>query len=161
MTPWRSPIHCLPHAAGRWLLWWVLGCLLSAQTLGLLHRSVHGLGHAGAPAWVAVADMPALATPAGLALLAGGTTAPDEAEATQDQADDPPRPTGWAALFLGHAPGADCQLYDALSHGDGLTAPPLLVFTAALPQAVLATQAGAALVRWAALFDARGPPPVR
>jgi hypothetical protein len=66
-----------------------------------------------------------------------------------------------AALFAGHDDASTCRLFDSLSH----TAPPAcadLAVPAAIPPYLLPLWAGEALARWAALFDARGPPsPVR
>lgn len=62
-----------------------------------------------------------------------------------------------AALFAGHDDDSTCRLFDSLSH----TAPPVcadLAVPAAIPPYLLPLWAGEALARWAALFDARGPP---
>lgn len=67
--------------------------------------------------------------------------------------------SGLSTLFASHEPGSgDCRLYDQASH-DGLATtvaalhPPL-----SIPSKAVALFAGQALARWAALFDARGPP---
>ena len=61
-------------------------------------------------------------------------------------------------LFSNHVEGVDCRLYDQLVDGD---APPLVAavfIPVVLPSVLVAIFAGEALARWAALFDARGPP---
>ncbi|MGV3570058.1 MAG: hypothetical protein ACO1PB_05620 [Ramlibacter sp.] len=62
-----------------------------------------------------------------------------------------------ASLFAGHASDNDCRLYDPLNH-EG--APPVaaLVLPLALSSFFLAIAYGDCVARWAALFDARGPP---
>ncbi len=64
-------------------------------------------------------------------------------------------------LFSGHGGNADCQLYDQVSHGDGLTSavPPLVA--APVPVFLFQYFQGEAVARWATLFDARGPPSLR
>jgi hypothetical protein len=65
-----------------------------------------------------------------------------------------------AGLFQGHDDGA-CRLYDQLSHGDAAPCVPAGL-PALLPPALLVRQLhGLALARWAALFEARGPPAFR
>lgn len=105
--------------------------LVGAQSLGLMHRIVHGpqveIGHAWA----------------------------------EEHADDGDcaHAHGWlAALFSGHAEGDEgCRLLDALGH-DGVP----LAEAAAAPifaaTAILKVLHGDFVARWAALFDARGPP---
>ncbi|QJW84137.1 hypothetical protein HK414_10335 [Ramlibacter terrae] len=62
-----------------------------------------------------------------------------------------------AALFAGHASDTDCRLYDPLNH-DGPPSVPALVLPLALTSFFLAIARGDHVARWAALFDARGPP---
>ena len=63
-----------------------------------------------------------------------------------------------ASLFSLHHDVSDCRLFDQASHDGGLamavkSAPPVV-----LPPLTVAIFQGEALARWAALFDARGPP---
>lgn len=66
-----------------------------------------------------------------------------------------------AALVDGHDPGSDCRLLDASGHCDALSALPALVLPVLLSSWALHRFTGEVTARWAALFDARGPPPVR
>ena len=66
-----------------------------------------------------------------------------------------------ADLFADHEGQATCPLYDQLS-GTAITpAVPVVCVPAIPPFFVLAFAQGEALARWAALFDARGPPSLR
>ncbi len=116
--------------------WLALGvlALLAAQTLG----QVHGVAHAPAVHHgpVQVDAQPAHTGHGGVQSLLHG-------------------------LFDGHGDGADCRLYDQLSHGDGMPAIAAVVLPLALPAALLQFLQGQVLARHAALFDARAPPSVR
>ena len=62
------------------------------------------------------------------------------------------------SLFSLHHDVSDCRLFDQASHDGGLamavkSAPPVV-----LPPLTVAIFQGEAFARWAALFDARGPP---
>lgn len=120
-------------ALRRCLLALLLLAVLAAQTIAFMHQALHGRQ---------------LASPHAAAELVqqGGR---GEAEAR-----------GLAALFSGHDDEARCRLIDSLTHAAPDAA---VVSTAALPLAAttLWFMAGEAAARWAALFDARGPPPVR
>ncbi|RYZ05678.1 MAG: hypothetical protein EOO24_12230 [Comamonadaceae bacterium] len=110
-----------------------------AGTLGLVHRSVHGVG----------------APPAAVAA--------QQAVASSDAAQGHKHRHGsWVlALFGQHHDDADCRLYDQLSHGPAALAVPMIVLPLVLPVAVFDHLEGQALARWVALFDARGPPSSR
>ena len=129
-TPFRS--DRAPAASGppAWLPAWLVAGLLAALLLAPWLGAVHAVLH-GAPVPSA-------------AVARAGT------EAVRDQ--------GLLRLFGGHTHDGDCRLYDQLAHADGLQSvaalPPLLL----PPVATLAWHAGECLRRWAALFDARGPP---
>ncbi len=70
--------------------------------------------------------------------------------------------TTWLAhLFAGHGEGAECRLFDALGSGDGAVQSPPDLLATALPDYWLVFYAGQALARWAALYQARGPPSPR
>ena len=69
--------------------------------------------------------------------------------------------TGWvASLFAAHASDTDCRLYDPLNH-EGAASVPALVLPLVLSSFFLALAEGDHVARWAALFDARGPPSSR
>jgi hypothetical protein len=113
-------------------LWWVVAfALVAAQTLGLMHRAFHPGG--ALPAAAHAAEIP------------GGTTHAPAANAI-------------AHLFAHDDAG--CRLFDSSCHGA-----PAPVFSLplpfALPPAVLRVVQGEVQARFAALFDARGPPSVR
>lgn len=66
-----------------------------------------------------------------------------------------------ADLFDSHNPGADCRLLDASGHCDALPTLPALALPVVLSSWALHRFTGEATARWAALFDARGPPNFR
>lgn len=70
-------------------------------------------------------------------------------------------PSWSEALFAGHDKAADCLVFDQLCHADALhfLSPPALPTT--LTSVVLVTLAGDFVARWAALYQARGPPSAR
>lgn len=126
--------HHLPTAARRAAVRWlaVLAmALVLAQTLGLMHRITH----------------------AGAAGVAGAV--PQQAQHAQ------PTEGNWvASLFAGHAGDNDCRLYDPLNH-EGAPTVAVLALPLALSSFFLACVEGDFVARWAALFDARGPPSPR
>lgn len=64
-------------------------------------------------------------------------------------------------LFSSHEEDKDCRLYDQASHGSGAPVMPVLCLPMVLASLVFDISRGEALARWAALFDARGPPLTR
>ncbi len=116
----------------RSIVWFLTLALLFAQTLGLMHSAVHGSGSAG--------------TGAASASMAKGGDAGQGAI---------------ASLFSSHASDADCRLYDQASHGSAALHVASLALPVLLPSLAVAIFEGEALARWAALFDARGPPLTR
>jgi hypothetical protein len=68
---------------------------------------------------------------------------------------------GWLAqLFSGHADGDDgCRLLAALTH-DGAPVTYVAATLVLAPTVLLKVLHGDFVARWAALFDARGPPAV-
>ncbi len=68
---------------------------------------------------------------------------------------------GLEALFGDHGQTSDCRLYDQLGHGDLLVCVPAAAVPVVVPVFVLAFLQGEAVARFAALFDARGPPALR
>jgi hypothetical protein len=120
-------------AVRRGLLWFVLLALVSMQALGLMHSIAHGVRSASVP---------------GIA-------------ARQAAVVDPSGQHWEAGLFSGHSDDAGCLLYDQLSHGGCAPVPVPAALPVIPPAFFLQWFQGEFLVRWAALFDARGPPPIR
>lgn len=128
----------LPRAALRWLVALLLVQVLW-QTLGHMHgivhfQGVHGMAHVQGP---------------------HGTSPADRVQAT-------PTAAGWVAALLGH-PGDEsvCQVFDQLGHGDTLASPATAWLPLQPSAALLLVADCEARARWAALFDARGPPAAR
>ena len=118
----------------------LLACaMLMAQTLGFMHGVVHAPIHG----------------PYTAATAAGGNV-----QATLQSASQAGEPLGnWMdALFSSHRGDNDCRLFDQASHGSAATPVAALALPVVLPSFAVAIFQGEALARWAALFDARGPP---
>lgn len=62
------------------------------------------------------------------------------------------------ALFSSHQEVFDCRFYDQASHGGALVTAVQSTLPVVPPPLTVAIFQGEALARWAALFDARGPP---
>lgn len=109
--------------------------LLLAPVLGLLHGVVHRAG-----------DHPQAAHEQTQATEAGGLA----------------HGHGWMdELFSAHVNDSDCRVFDQLCHSQAPPALPLLVLPMVLSPLVFHFLEGEVLVRWAALFEARGPPLAR
>lgn len=127
------------------LLWLLAAALLFAQLLGLMHGVVHGPqahihshSHAHAHQGGSHQEHVALAH------------AEDEG------------PDNWlASLFSSHDGASDCRLFDQASHGQAAPTLPMLSLPLVLCTVAFDISRGEALARWAALFDARGPPSTR
>lgn len=104
-----------------------------AQTLGWMHRGLHG----------AASDGQHGSSPAAFAQL----EVSGAAAAMQD-------------LFSSHADTSDCRLFDVLGQ-PGCAPAPLLALPALIPASYLLATHADFVARWAALFDARGPPASR
>ena len=123
----------------------LMGCylalaLLMVPLLGLMHGIVHGHSH-GLPSTVVSAD------------------AQGRAQARVQVQPATVDASGWAKkLFASHDKAADCLVFDQLCHADALHFLPLQALSAPLPNIVLVTLAGDFIARWAALYQARGPP---
>lgn len=128
---WRSE-----PSARQWLAAIVLLSVLCAHALGFMHGIAHAF-HADT-----AQSAPARLAPEG---THGANAVPD---------------SGWLqALFASHEDTGDCRLFDALGqqHGPALCTPALS--HAQAPCTNLQRRlAGACVARWAALFEARGPP---
>lgn len=120
--------------------------LVAAQALGLMHRIVHG----------------PLAHPVHASLAPGAQAHLHDGDHNHAHADGHhPHGSSWlAALFTGHGDDSTCRLSDPLSQ-EGLPGVPALVLPLAFGSFFLDRFQGEFLARWAALFDARGPPVLR
>ncbi|HSV34539.1 MAG TPA: hypothetical protein VLI46_03220 [Ramlibacter sp.] len=129
--------------ARRGLVWLLFSALVAAQALGLMHRVVHGPQAQLALGFAAEHDP-----------YAGNPHSPGA-----DRAHD--HGAHWsAALFAGHDDDSTCRLFDPLNH-EGPPAVPALALPMGLSSFLFQWFQAEALVRWAALFDARGPPSIR
>jgi hypothetical protein len=117
--------------------------LLMVPLFGLMHGIVHGFSHGQPTAQSQVqARTIAIQAPAGRSLTHSHK--------------------GWTeALFSSHGKAADCLVFDQLCHADALHFLPLQALPTTLPSFVLVTLAGDFIARWAALYQARGPPLAR
>ncbi len=69
---------------------------------------------------------------------------------------------GWLAdVFSAHADESDCRVYDQLGHADAVVIAPPAALPMALSAFVFLFLEGEVRARWAALFEARGPPLTR
>lgn len=121
----------------------VLVCaLLLAQLLGLAHSVLHGAeSQPNPPSLQGIATIPPV--------LVGN---PASAEASSSAGS-------WLVrIFSTHEAGTDCQLYDQACHGSAVSSVVALVLPTPWAYQVFDISRGKALARWAALFDARGPP---
>lgn len=120
-------------AARRLALLVLLAAFVLAQTLGWIHRGLHG-------------------EPGGSWRGAGTVHELSEPRSAE---------TGiFAALFGSHADASDCRLFDAVAQ-PAMTSAKLALAPLAPPSAILLASHAGFVARWCALFDARGPPPLR
>jgi hypothetical protein len=122
------------------VLWLLAFALVAAQAFGFMHRIVHG-------PQTALSHEYAAEHPHG----------PHSAGISHDHL----HASGWLpALFSGHDDDSTCRLFDSLCQD---TAPgvPKAATPLVLSSFFLQWAQGEALVRWATLFDARGPPSIR
>jgi hypothetical protein len=111
--------------------------LLMVPLMGLMHGIVHDVSH-GLPAAVVKAS------------------AQRHAHGHLDERK------GWSdALFSSHQAAADCLVFDQLCHADAPHFLPSPALPMTLSSLVLVTLAGDFIARWAALYQARGPPSAR
>jgi hypothetical protein len=122
----------------RGLFWLLAFALVGAQALGLMHRIVHG---------------PQVAI--------GHEFAAQHEQRGREGGHDHDNAHGWlGVLFSGHDDDSTCRLFDPLGH-DAAPAVAAVAMPVILSSFFLQWFQGEALVRWAALFDARGPPSLR
>ena len=113
----------------------LLAVLVLAQTVGWMHRGLHGTSSS------------AMAAPS--------------ASHVHADAADPAKSGSWIhALFGSHTDASDCRLFDVLGQ-PGCASAALLPQTLIPMATLLATAHADFVARWAALFDARGPPSSR
>ncbi len=135
----------LPRASARSLAWVLVFALLLAQMLGLMHGVVHG------------SQMQALDSG-----QEHHHVHDHDHDHDHDQGLHADHHTGWLeSLFSLHDADSDCRLFDQASHGHAAPALPALSLPILLSSFVVDIPQGEALARWAALFDARGPPLTR
>jgi hypothetical protein len=126
------------------LTWLLVGALLLAQLLGLMHGVVHG----------PQAHLHDKAAVAQLAQLHQDHDH-DHGHSASAHAEH----GGWlASLFSSHGGDSDCRLFDQASQGHAAPVLPMLSLPLVLCTLAFDISRGEALARWAALFDARGPP---
>lgn len=125
------------------LVWLLAGALLLAQLLGLMHGVVHGpQAHLHSHHESAFAHT---------------SHDHDHADTAQDEHEG-----NWlASLFSSHGGDSDCRLFDQASQGHAAPVLPMLSLPLVLCTVAFDISRGEALARWAALFDARGPPSTR
>lgn len=104
--------------------------LLWTQSMGLWHRLVHSNTAHPAQQWIV--------------------------QASAGDAGQVPSVSG--KPFSNHLADTDCQLFDQLSHADGVAAKAAVALAQAILPQVLRTSHALAVARWHALFQARGPP---
>ncbi len=130
-----------------------MGCyialaLLMVPLMGLMHGIVHGLSH-GLPAAVVGATAQHRAQTRVELVQVGVVTVDVDV-------------TRWSKkLFGGHDNASDCLVFDQLCHAQALHSQLAQALPILLPHVVLVTLAGDFIARWAALFQARGPPSAR
>ena len=106
--------------------------LVMTQTLGLVHAITHG--------------------------SSGSSLYFQDKFHDHDEAEAPGVNHLLASLFSLHSEVSDCRLFDQASHDGGLAMTFKSALPVVLPPLTVAIFQGEALARWAALFDARGPP---
>ena len=129
----------------------VMGCYLALALLmvplfGLMHGIVHGFSHGLSSVLVSANTQHRAQT---------RVESVEHRMATADA-------VSWSEkLFAGHYKAADCLVFDQLCGAQALHFLPLQVLPTTLPSFVLVTLAGDFIARWAALYQARGPPSAR
>jgi hypothetical protein len=123
-------------------IWLLAVALLLAQLLGLMHGVVHGpQAHLHSHVHHELASAQTLHDH-------------DDPTIAQDEHGG-----GWlASLFSSHGNDSDCRLFDQASQGHAAPVLPMLSLPLVLCSVAFDISRGEALARWAALFDARGPP---
>ena len=95
-------------------------------------------------------------------LTHGALDAQHGASAPLVEADEAGHAHGWLGdLFSAHVDESDCRVYDQLGHADAVLSVPPAALPMVLPAFVFLSIEGEVRARWAALFEARGPPLTR
>lgn len=123
------------------LAWCLAALLVLTQTLGLIHGVTHAEAFAAAAAH-------------------------SHAHVDRDKGNHQPVDRDvtavtsglLASVFASHKQDSDCRLYNQCSHGAGVANVLHQLLPVVTPSSEVAIFQGNALARWAALFDARGPP---
>jgi hypothetical protein len=136
-----SPGFACPRAAGslarRLCLAFILVSVICAQALGFMHGIVHTFHVEEQQA--GQASTSALAAP--------------EAAAAHEEGD-------WIeSLFAQHGEAQDCRMFDGVGHQSPMFYLPLVTPVLTPCASLQRLLAGAFVARWAALFEARAPPP--
>jgi hypothetical protein len=140
---------------------WAWGCLalvlLFAPLLGLMHGVMHGVVHGvGGSQPAAASQLHAHSH------IHGHGHGHAQDAGTVGHTHEHAGGHGWlAGLFGVHADAADCRVYDQLCHSDLLADPAAPVLPLAFSSLVFHVLERDFVARWAALFEARGPPPLR
>lgn len=143
MKPQKSSTSPAGRSLTRLTTWVLASALLLFQTFGFVHGVMH---RSGPGATIRLAVKPS------------ATFAATTANAGVGQAALPAGEGGLALLFSSHTSDSDCRLYDQASHGAAAPQVACLALPLLTPSLAVAAFQGEALARWAALFDARGPP---
>ena len=114
-------------------------CLVFAQTLGMLHGTVHNANFNNSHELQAAPSSPSHRQ---VATLSDGTR----------------RTTLAQLLFADHQTESDCLVYDQLNHCDAAPTLAALALPLVVQAFLLSLLSGLAVARWHALFQARGPP---
>jgi hypothetical protein len=114
--------------------------LVMTQTLGVMHGVTHG------------------ASGSSLHSHDQGHNHDHDHDHDHDRADAYGASHFLTALFSSHQEASDCRLYDQASHDGALVTATPSALPVVPPPVTVAIFQGEALARWAALFDARGPP---
>ncbi len=126
--------------------------LLIAPLLGLLHGLVHG-PHTGTNAISAARVLPHG--------VSDDWQPPHAHHAAAESAAHDHNNDWLADLFFAHGSDSDCRVFGQLCHSDAVPALPWLVLPTVLSPFVFHFLRGEVLARWAALYQARGPPLAR
>lgn len=121
-----------------WLAVLLVAALVTTQTLGLVHSITHG--------------------PSGSLQHAHDHGSAHDHALDHAELELAGKHGFLTALFSSHQEDSDCRLYDQASHGGAFVTLLQLAFPVVSPPRTVAIFQGEALARWAALFDARGPP---
>lgn len=136
----RNRRNCSLSLLTTWLL---ASAILLLQSFGFVHGVVHRSGPGAAVQ---------LSARAGMLLAKSGVEAAASLPAPVQGK------SRLALLFSSHTNDSDCRLSDQANHGGAAVHVAYMALPVVLPSFAVAAFQGEALARWAALFDARGPP---